>query len=113
MRQICNAILKMFAQAEGNLREEGSFEENLCETAFGSNALRLYRPQCLERCLLPMRQPGRAGNVHPLVRPLGLEGFKACPGLDIPQFDGCVCTASGQVATIGAEGHRPNPVGVA
>lgn len=71
---------------------------------------RLYRSQYFERCLLRMRQPGRAGNVHPLVGPLGLEGFKTRPGLDVPEFDGCIRTASGQVAAIGAECHGPNPV---
>ena len=74
---------------------------------------RLYRPQSLERGLLRLRQPGRVGDVHALVGPLGLEGFETFAGLNVPEFDGCVRTATGHKAAIGTEGHRPNPVGVA
>jgi hypothetical protein len=39
-----------------------------------------------------------------------VEGAEALPGAGVPNFDGVVITATGQVLTVGTVDHRPNPV---
>jgi hypothetical protein len=96
-------IVELQARQAGRAQESARIRKR--STELGIIGRRLYRPQGLESCLLRFRQPGRAGDVHALVGSLGLEGFETLAGLDIPEFNGCIRTATGQKAAIGTESH--------
>ena len=55
------------------------------QLAEGLNLTILHCPQRLEQRHLNLGQAGHAGDVHPLLGPVGLEGFETFTGLDIPE----------------------------
>src|SRR6266436_5250780 len=69
--------------------------------------------ECPEICFLGFRQPLDMRDVHALIWSFPYQCLEAIVGLQIPEFDCSIVTATGKGIPVGAESHPPYPVGVA
>jgi hypothetical protein len=86
--------------------------EGLPGCPFELSEQELYRvfdsPQSFQRGFLRFSQPLHTANIHPFIRPIGVQCLQAGSRLGILDNDSAVIITAGQQAPIEAKGHRPH-----